>query len=267
LDSQYSTGFAPGVSQLDVYVAPSLDDQDIVTAIDRWVTDDISKQGSFSAGECELLAYAGGMTSSLDPVLEAADAQGQTMFFATGDTGSQCPAVEAVNGVPAGIPGDNYPASSPYGIAVGGTTVLSASGPTEISWYAGGGGPSYLEPTPAFQSSTDVGGVAPLLTRGTPDVSLDADPESGYEVIVDGTEEVIGGTSASTPSWQGIWARAQGAHSGSLGFAGPVIYNTEPATAFNDITLGDNGLYPALPGWDYDTGRGTPIIANFISGA
>ncbi len=55
LDSQYSTGFAPGVSQLDVYVGPSLNDQDILTTIDRWVTDDISKQGSFSAGECELL--------------------------------------------------------------------------------------------------------------------------------------------------------------------------------------------------------------------
>jgi pseudomonalisin len=267
LDSQYSTGFAPGVTELDVYVGPSLDDDDIVTTIDRWVTDDISKQGSFSAGECELLAYAGGMTSSLDTVLEEADAQGQTMFFASGDTGSQCPAIVAENGIPAGIPGVNYPASSPYGIGAGGTTVLSPSGPTEIAWYAGGGGPSLLESTPKFQSSTKVGGVAPLVTRGVPDVSLDADPESGYDVVVDGSVEVIGGTSACAPSWQGIWARAQGAHSGSLGFAGPVMYETEPASAYHDITLGTNGLWPALPGWDYDTGLGTPDIANFVSGA
>jgi pseudomonalisin len=266
LDSQYSTGFAPGAGTLDVYVAPSMSDQDITTAINRWVTDDASKQGSFSAGECELLAYAAGFTSSLDTVLEQADAQGQTMFFSSGDTGSQCPAVVGVNGVPAGIPGVNYPASSPYGIGVGGTTVLSPAGPTEIAWYAGGGGSSLLEPTPSFQSSTKLAGAAPLLRRGVPDVSLDADPESGYDVVVNGAVQVIGGTSASTPSWQGIWARAQAAHGGSLGFAGPVIYGKEPAAAFHDITLGANGFL-ALPGWDYATGRGTPDIAQFIAGA
>jgi pseudomonalisin len=255
----------PGVRQLDVYVGPSLSNQDIATTINKWVTDDISKQGSFSAGECELLAYASGFTSSLDTILEQGAAQGQTMFFSSGDTGAFCPAVVGVNGVPAGIPGDNYPASSPYGIGVGGTSVLSPSGPSEIAWYAGGGGPSDFEPTPAFQSSTTVGG-APLATRGVPDVALDADPESGYDVIVSGTETVIGGTSASAPSWQGIWARAQGAHSSSLGFAGPVIYNTEPASAFHDITLGANA-FPALPGWDYTTGRGTPDITAFVNGA
>jgi subtilase family serine protease len=267
LDSQYSTGFAPGVSQLDVYVGPSLADADILSTIDRWVTDDLAKQGSFSAGECELLADASGFTGGLDAVLEEADAQGQTMFFASGDTGSQCPALTAVNGVPAGLPGVNYPASSPYGIGVGGTSVLSPSGPVETAWYAGGGGSSLIESTPAFQSSTKVGGVAPLAERGVPDVALDADPESGYEVIVSGTEETIGGTSASAPSWQGIWARAQGAHGGTLGFAGPVIYNAEPASAFHDITLGANGLYTALPGWDYTTGRGTPDITAFVNGA
>ncbi len=267
LDSQYSTAFAPGVSQLDVYVAPSLADQDILSAVNRWVTDDISKQGSFSAGECELLAQASGFTTSLDTVLEQADAQGQTMFFASGDTGSQCPALTAVNGLPAGLPGVDYPASSPYGIGVGGTTVLSPSGPSEIAWYAGGGGSSLIEPTPAFQSSTSVGGAVPLVERGVPDVSLDADPEIGYQVVVDGSTETIGGTSASTPSWQGIWARAQGAHGGSLGFAGPVIYATEPAAAFHDITPGTNGLFTALPSWDYTTGRGTPEITKFVNGA
>lgn len=266
LDSQYSTGFAPGVGQLDVYVGSSLSNQDIATTINRWVTDDISKQGSFSAGECELLAYASGFTGSLDTILQQAAAQGQTMFFSSGDTGTQCPAVLGVNGVPAGIPNVNYPASSAYGIGVGGTSILSPSGPSEIVWYAGGGGTSLIEPTPAFQSSTRIGGVAPLVRRGVPDVSLDADPESGYEVIVNGTQQTIGGTSASAPSWQGIWARAQGAHAGGLGFAGPVIYNTEPASAFHDITVGSNG-FPALPGWDYATGRGTPDITQFVNGS
>jgi hypothetical protein len=67
--------------------------------------------------------------------------------------------------------------------------VLSPSGPTEIAWYAGGGGLSPIEPVPAFQSATKVLGAGPLLRRGVPDVSLDADPESGYEVIVSGAQE------------------------------------------------------------------------------
>jgi subtilase family serine protease len=110
-------------------------------------------------------------------------------------------------------------------------------------------------------------GAAPLLGRGVPDVSLDADPESGYEVIVSGAQETIGDTSASAPSWQGIWARAQGAHGGRLGFAGPVLYSTEPATAFHDIVLGANVLYAAGPGYDLVTGLGTPDIAKLVSGA
>jgi hypothetical protein len=46
-----------------------------------------------------------------------------------------------------------------------------------------------------------------------------------------------------------------------------VIYNTEPASAFNDIIIGNNVVYPATPGWDYTTGRGTPNIAAFVAGA
>jgi pseudomonalisin len=265
LDSQYSTGFAPGVTTLDVYVGPSLSNADILSTINRWVTDDISKQGSFSAGECEVLAAATGFTTSLDAVLAQGAAQGQSMFFASGDTGSQCSAVVGVNGVPAGVPGVSYPASSPSGIGVGGTTVLGP-GPNEISWNAGGGGSSVVEATPAFQKNVKVGGIAPLLERGVPDVSLDADPNSGYDVVVNGTTETIGGTSASTPAWQGIWARAQGAHGGALGFAGPVLYG-EPASAYHDITIGSNGLFTALPGWDYTTGLGTPDITAFVNGA
>ncbi|MGH2889046.1 MAG: S53 family peptidase, partial [Solirubrobacteraceae bacterium] len=267
LDSQYSTAFAPGVTTLNVYDGPSLADADILTTIDRWVTDDLSSQGSFSAGECDLLADASGFTTGLDAVLQQADAQGQSMFFSSGDTGSQCPALVGVNGAPVGIPDTNYPASSPYGIGVGGTTVLSPSGPSEIAWYAGGGGLSPIEPVPSFQSSTTVLGAVPLAQRGVPDVSLDADPESGYDVVIGGTVEAIGGTSASAPSWQGIWARAEAAHGGTLGFAGPVLYQTEPAGAFHDITIGSNGLYPAGPGYDLVTGLGTPDIAKLVSGA
>ncbi|HWF32217.1 MAG TPA: S53 family peptidase [Solirubrobacteraceae bacterium] len=264
LDTQYSTGFAPGVNQVNVYVGSSLEDEDILATVDRWVTDDSSSQASFSAGECELLAKASGFTESLDTVLAEAAAQGQTLFTSSGDTGSQCPLLIGLNGLPLGLPGVNYPASSPSAIGVGGTTVLG-EGPNEIGWYAGGGGTSAIEATPSWQQNA--GGSFLGLQRGVPDVALDADPNSGYDVIVNGEEEVIGGTSASAPSWQGIWARAQGAHGGTLGFAGPVIYATEPEAAFDDITLGANGLFADTPGWDYVTGRGTPDIAAFVAGA
>ena len=264
LDSQYSTGIAPGVSTLHVYVGPSLSDDDILATVNRWVTDRKSTQASFSAGECEALADASGFVDGLDAVLAQAAAQGQTLFTSSGDTGSQCPLpVAGVNGVPVGLPGVNYPASSPDAIGVGGTTVLG-SGPSEIAWYAGGGGTSLIEPVPAFQQNA--GGSFLGVRRGVPDVSLDADPTSGYEVIVAGAEETIGGTSASAPTWQGIWARAQAAHGGTLGFAGPVIYGAS-SSVFNDITIGTNVLFPATPGYDYDTGRGTPKIAAFVAGA
>jgi pseudomonalisin len=260
LDTQYSTGFAPGVSQVNVYDAPSLEDADILAAVDRWVSDDATPQASFSAGECELLANLSGFTESLDAVLAEAQAQGQTLFTSSGDTGSQCPALVAENGLPLGLPGVNYPASSPAAIGVGGTTVIAKG--QEIGWYAGGGGSSVIESTPAFQQNA--GGSFLGLKRGVPDVALDADPNSGYDVIVGGSEETVGGTSAGAPSWQGIWARVQAAHGGTLGFAGPVLYGA-PEAAFHDIVLGDNTLFPDTPGWDYVTGRGTPDIAALVA--
>ncbi|HEX7355923.1 MAG TPA: S53 family peptidase [Mycobacteriales bacterium] len=259
LDTQYATSQAPDASQLYVYDGPDLADATIVTEIGTWVSQDLTRQASFSAGECEVLAQVGGLQSSLDTVLRQAAVQGQTLFTSSGDTGAFCPLpVVGVNGVPAGLPGDNYPAASPYAIGVGGTTVLDPSTPTEIAWYAGGGGPSLFESVPTWQQNA--GGSFVGVRRGVPDVALDADPNSGYDVVVSGTVETIGGTSASAPAWQGFWARAQSAHGNALGFAGPILYGL-PAAAFHDITLGVNGIYPATPGYDYDTGRGTPVVS------
>jgi len=264
LDTQYSTGLAQSVSSLLVYDAPSLSNTDILAEMNKWVTDDLAKQANFSAGECEVLADASGFLTSNDQVLAQGVAQGQTLFTASGDTGSFCPLLVGVNGVPAGLPGVNYPASSPNAVGVGGTTILGATSPlSEIGWYAGGGGMSLLESEPAYQSA--VGGSNLGVRRGVPDVSFDADPNSGFNVIVGGQNTIVGGTSGSSP-WLGIWARTQAAHGGNLGFANATIY-AEPATAFNDILVGTNVLYPVTPGYDYVTGRGTPNISAFISGA
>jgi pseudomonalisin len=165
----------------------------------------------------------------------------------------------------AGAPGQNYPAASPFAVGVGGTTIVGQPAPlSEVAWYAGGGGISLTESMPAFQANA--GGSIVPGQRGVPDVSLDADPNSGYKVIVAGQPTIIGGTSASSPSWLGIWTRAQGGHGGNLGFADNVIYQ-EPAASFNDIVVGTDVPYVATPGWDYTTGRGTANIANFVAGA
>lgn len=263
LDTQYATALAPQAAGLVVYDAHSENDQDIAAEINRFVTDDLVKEASFSAGECEALAQASGFQAAGDAALLQAVAQGQSLFVASGDTGYSCPALLSINGLSIGLPGLSYPASSPYAVAVGGTTVLGGPGPlAEIAWVGSGGGLSLIEPEPPYQAH--VGGSNLGLGRGVPDVALDADPATGYRVVVSGHTVVIGGTSASAPAWLGIWARAQGAHGSNLGFANGVIYR-EPASAFRDIVLGTNGIYLATPGWDYVTGRGTPYISAFVS--
>ncbi|MGH7746554.1 MAG: S53 family peptidase, partial [Candidatus Dormibacteria bacterium] len=265
LDTQASTGFAPDVSDLLVYDTASLSGGDIASMFERWVADDRAPQANASFGACETIAYLTGIVDALDPLLLQAVTQGQSLFAASGDSGSFCPAVIGVNGVPLGLPGPLYPASSPSAIAVGGTTITGQQEPLrEVAWKAGGGGISQIEKPAGFQAGA--GGSYLGIGRGVPDVSLDADPLSGYSVVVDGKDLIIGGTSASAPAWVGIWARAEQAHGGRLGFAGAVIYR-EPAAAYHDVVFGTQVLHTATPGWDYCTGRGTPDITAFVAAA
>jgi subtilase family serine protease len=266
LDTQYSTAFAPAAANLLVYQAKSLSDEDIVAEINKWVTDNRAAQASASFGECESLAHISGFAVAADQALAQAVAQGQTLFSSSGDTGSFCPLpLVSRNGLPVGLPGPNYPAASQYAVSVGGTTLTpdAKGGAHETAWMAGGGGIADFEPVPAWQANA--GGQFLGINRGTPDVSLDADPASGYAVIVNGKQLPVGGTSASSPAWLGIWTRAQSTHGGALGFANPTLYSL-PASAIHDITEGFQGLYMAGPGWDYTTGRGTPDIAALIAG-
>ncbi len=261
LDTQYATGEAPGVSGLTVYDGASLSNNDILQTINAWATDPAGPAtASFSAGECELLAGVTGLTASLDQVLLQAAAAGRSLFVSSGDNGGYCGALVNTNGIPGGIPGVEYPASSAYAVAVGGTTVTGAGGsawsPTsEIAWNAGGGGISTFETAPSWQP------LPVVAQRGVPDVALDADPLTGYSVVVNGTVQTIGGTSASAPAWNGYWARALGAR-GALGFAPPRLYAA--TSGFHDVLLGTNGLHVATPGYDYTTGLGTPAVAKLI---
>ncbi|MBV9404287.1 MAG: S8/S53 family peptidase [Acidobacteriaceae bacterium] len=272
LDSQTSTGLGLYVSRLYFYVATSLTDSDIGLAINKAVSQNQVKAFNMSFGECEFFPYVDGAMLLDDELFAEAALQGQTAFASTGDNGAACP-VLPTNGVPlSGPPAVAYPASSPYVISSGGTDLFTNSDYTygyEVSWNAGGGGISVVETAPFWESYTG-GGTAPIVPsaaagqRGLPDVAMCADPNTcGALIYVGGTQEAVGGTSLSSPLSMGSWARIEGAHGNKLGFAGPLIYQlgigapTFSTGPFNDVILGTNGVYTALPGWDYTTGLGS----------
>jgi kumamolisin len=122
-----------------------------------------------------------------------------------------------------------------------------------------------------LQATMTSGGSAALTMRGVPDVCGDADPQTGYTVRIDGTDTVIGGTSAVAPLWAGLIARINatragaggGAGGSAVGFINPTLYAT-PA-ALNDVTQGNNGDFAAGPGWDACTGLGSPNGAKVAS--
>jgi kumamolisin len=123
------------------------------------------------------------------------------------------------------------------------------------SWQANAGVPA------SAAGGTGIGSTG-TPGRGVPDVAGNADPVTGYQVIVDGQAEPIGGTSAVAPLWAGLIARLAQASGKRFGLLQPLLYaGITPgaaATGFNDIVEGDNGAYKAGPGWDACTGLGSP---------
>lgn len=279
LDTQYTSGMAKNLKMLYIYKTTSLTDQDTALEFNRWATDDVAQVANASFGICEFFPYLDGTMVADDQVFLEAAAQGQTMFSSTGDTGSFCSV--GTNGVPAGAPFVGYPATSPYVIGVGGTTLLTNADGTyngEVAWYAGGGGFSQFEYSPYWQSlvvPTNQPGV-PATFRAIPDISMDADPNTGAIVYVGGQVEYIGGTSLSSPLAAGSWARMQSKYANKLGFASPRLYASYPdfgsapkppasmtqlVDGLNDVLVGANGLYTSLPYYDFTTGMGSLDIA------
>jgi kumamolisin len=162
----------------------------------------------------------------------------------------------------------DFPASSPYALACGGTRLLAAGNAieSEVVWNdgtqggAGGGGVSAVFALPAWQQNLALvgsnGKSQPLLKRGVPDVAGNADPATGYQVYIDGSDAVVGGTSAVAPLWAALFARINTANGSAAGFVNPKLYQQQ--AAFHDVTQGNNGYYAAAPGWDACTGLGSP---------
>ncbi|MFN2537335.1 MAG: protease pro-enzyme activation domain-containing protein, partial [Mycobacteriales bacterium] len=276
LDSQAATGMAPNASGMTFYFANSGNSDLLAAAIDTWASDpNGAVQASGSYGLCDVFGYLGTLDAH-EAALAKAAAEGRSFFASTGDNGSGCSAAGAgVNGVTIGpIPSAEYPATSPNAIAVGGTVLTTSGTPkkrdVEYAWTHGGGGPSYSFEAPDYQSSLDPEFTA--IGRATADVSAQSgDLISGYNIVSGGTRESVGGTSLSAPLWQGMWARVSAAApGGSAGYANRRIYPlvqdpTTYAATFTDITLGANGLYTALPGYDFPTGFGTPRVTGLVT--
>jgi pseudomonalisin len=287
LDSQSSTGIAQLVRHIYMYDTTSLTDSDTGLEFNRFAVQDIARMGNASFGECETFPFVDGAMVLDDEVFLEAAGQGQTVFSSSGDNGSGCPVVIST-GIPAsGPPGVSYPASSPYVVAVGGTTLVTdqktfAYG-GEKAWEGSGGGPSMFENEPYWQKGVTIPAFDAAGIRQVPDISMDADPDTGAIIIVNGQEFFVGGTSLSSPLSMGTYARLMTAHGDEMGFASPFLYYeyrafpapTLPAVpmgplgfetnlvgGFHDIYTSGNGQYTALPRYDLVTGLGTLHIGH-----
>jgi len=266
LDIEVAGGVAQQAS-IAVYFSPNTD-QGFYDAIAAALHDTTNNPSviSISWGGPESTWSQQSLTE-YDTLLEDAATLGVSVCIAAGDNGS-------TDGVNDGLQHVDFPASSPYALACGGTKLAAAGASiaSEVVWNeiangegSTGGGISAIFAKPDYQADAKVPpSVNPgnFAGRGSPDVSGDADPETGYDVYVDGQATVIGGTSAVAPLWAGLIARINQMLGKSVGFLNPTLY-TQAVTAggFHDITDGNNGAYAAGPGWDACTGLGSPVGA------
>jgi len=263
LDIEVAGAISPG-ARIAVYFAPNTD-QGFLDAVTTAVHDTVNRPNvvSISWGGPESSWTAQAM-QALDEAIAAAAALGIPVFVAAGDNGSS-------DGVSDGQPHVDFPASSPHATACGGTRLVAAGGAiqSETVWNDGtgggatGGGVSVVFPVPAWQAQAGVpAGPAGAPGRGVPDVGGVADPYTGYNVLVDGSQTVVGGTSAVAPLWAALAARIGQLRGAQWGFPNPALY-AHPQ-ALNAITQGSNGAYRAGPGWNPCTGLGSPNGAALV---
>ncbi|MEY9836629.1 protease pro-enzyme activation domain-containing protein [Streptacidiphilus sp. EB103A] len=259
LDIEVIQALAPGAS-IKVYEAPNstAGDTDLYAAL---VSADVPIV-SISWGQSESSTTSSSRSSDENAFSEAS-AQGQSVFAASGDNGSD----DAGDGTTS----VDFPASDQYVTGVGGTTLSTDSSGNysgETAWSGSGGGTSALYAQPSYQS-----GVTSDTNRDVPDVSAVADPSTGWAIYTSGAWAEYGGTSAAAPNWAAftaIYDQYAAAKGGSaLGYANSSIYalatGSNYSTAFHDVTSGSNGSFSAGTGYDQVTGWGSYDGANFIT--
>jgi kumamolisin len=259
LDIEIAGAIAPA-AKIVVYFAPNTS-QGFHDALSAAVHDRVNNPSVLS------ISWGGPESSwteqsmiAFDQVAQEAAALGITITVASGDNGSN-------DGVLDGGLHVDFPASCPHVLAAGGTRLVAANGAftSETVWNNGaqggasGGGYSSIFERPAWQAA-----VVTQSFRGVPDVAADADPNTGYDVLVDGQSMVIGGTSAAAPLWAGLIALLNQSLGKQLGFINPELYSIDQSDGLRDITQGNNGAFSARPGWDAATGLGSPIGAKLL---
>jgi len=253
---------------------------------------------AFSWGSPETQPTGSGK-DAVSLALQQAGQRGITACCASGDLGSLCVDPTGNSGFQAAA-NVSFPASSPFALACGGTTIR---GKEEVSWnnpdwkrspMASGGGVSGYFARPTWQAGHNVpmhralgkawlkDGADPALWvgRGVPDVAANADAVSGYELYVGGRRAIGGGTSAAAPLWAGFIALLNQGLSRlaperiTLGFLNALLYRRGLAMTLRDIdegnnrlpgTAGDVAYFKAAAGWDACTGLGVPDGGNLFS--
>jgi len=294
LDIDVVAGLAPEAT-IDVYQAPNTA-TGIVDALDDFVDTDTDATLSTSWGACE--ADTGAQVLNLyGDMAEAADAQGQTVLAAAGDSGSTDCYSPASGGSDLAI---DAPGSTPYVISVGGTGFGSSG--EAVVWNdsghaegAGGGGLSGYWCMPDYQYQPSIPGLfagetstysacadsvdTPGYAREAPDVAANADPETGYVVYDQGGWQVIGGTSGAAPVWAAIAALTDASPYCSAYGSGPAgvfpqalyaavaddaasIYHGARPQVIQDITSGNNDYTPSgYTGGLYEAGTGYDLAS------
>lgn len=253
LDIEVVGALAPGAT-INVWFAPNTDRGFLDAVSDAIHATPTPTVVSISWGQSEDQWTAQARTA-LDQAIADGATLGVTVTVASGDNGSSDGETDGANHV-------DFPASSPHALACGGTTLRKTS---ETVWNNGadggasGGGISDAFPQPTWQKAI----TATAKGRGVPDVAGDANPDTGYQVRVDGQDTVIGGTSAVAPLWAALIARLAQAVGQPLGLLQPTLYSLE--SGFRDITSGNNGAYKAGKGWDACTGLGSPKATDLLT--
>lgn len=262
LDIEVAGSVAPE-AQIAVYFAPNTD-QGFLDAINTAIHDTVRKPSviSISWGSAEDQWTPQAM-NAFHAAFHDAALLGITVCAAAGDNGSS-------DGDSGGGNHVDFPASSSWVLSCGGTSLV-ANGSViqrETVWNDGsnggatGGGVSAHFSAPAYQSSLHIAkpsGTVNKTGRGVPDVAGVADPETGYAVLIDGDQTVIGGTSAVAPLWAALVTLCNEQLGRNLGWFHPALYDIiNKNHGFHDITSGTNGTYHAGIGWDCCTGLGTP---------
>ncbi|MCY0892676.1 MAG: S8 family serine peptidase [Acidibacillus sp.] len=261
LDLQWIGGIAPQ-AQIIVYEADAgMTYESFAQAVTdtlQFILDDTTRHPSvlsISYGDAEF-TFSAPICEQWADLIQQLDAKGITACIASGDQG----AYGTHNLNEAKIRRTDAPASCPFAVAVGGTT-LQPTG-EETAWtYTGVNG------------GATGGGLSQVFTnRGVPDLSLNADPSTGYQIYYNGTPMVIGGTSGATPVFAAIVALAneQRAKNGLAPISGLRSWIVQHQAEFiRPLTAGDNSFngvtgYNATASYNTCSGYGSIDATKFI---